>query len=154
MTESRGLKVVLASAAAFFAVSLSVPAAAQDRPPQSSGQGGAERWSRGACSQGTAGAEEAHCLGSCGTPREPGANLVLPVESLGAVAAPFYRRRLLSLPRLGLRHGIEKTLISRQLQRSRTFLSANEDGAPFCARGSFLSAFGLRLRGVRPIRHG
>ena len=38
MNESRGLKVVLASAAALLAVSLAVPASAQDRPPQSSGQ--------------------------------------------------------------------------------------------------------------------
>jgi hypothetical protein len=37
MNESRGLKVVLASAAALLAVSLAVPASAQDRPAQSSG---------------------------------------------------------------------------------------------------------------------
>jgi hypothetical protein len=38
MNESRGLKVVLASAAAHLAVSQAAPASAQDRPPQSSGQ--------------------------------------------------------------------------------------------------------------------
>ncbi len=38
MNEFRGLKVVLASAAALLAVSLAAPASAQDRLPQSSGQ--------------------------------------------------------------------------------------------------------------------
>src|SRR2546428_219528 len=37
MNESRGLKVVLAAAAALLAVSLAAPASAQDRPAQSSG---------------------------------------------------------------------------------------------------------------------